>query len=58
MKQDNHHPVKPSKIRETFLVYGSPMIEQPEIDEVVDSIRSGWLGTGPKVQQTVRTDVS
>jgi dTDP-4-amino-4,6-dideoxygalactose transaminase len=25
------------------------MIEQPEIDEVVASMKSGWLGTGPKV---------
>src|SRR5665647_193786 len=35
--------------RKDFLVFGSPMIEQPEIDEVVDSMKSGWLGTGPKV---------
>jgi dTDP-4-amino-4,6-dideoxygalactose transaminase len=32
-----------------FLVFGAPAIEQPEIDEVVDSLHSGWLGTGPKV---------
>ena len=25
------------------------MIEQPEIDEVIDAMKSGWLGTGPKV---------
>lgn len=36
-------------IREKFLVFGSPMIEEPEINEVVDSLRSGWLSTGPKV---------
>jgi len=35
--------------RSDFLVFGSPIIEQPEIDEVVASMRSGWLGTGPKV---------
>lgn len=35
--------------RERFLVFGSPQIEQAEIDEVVDSLKSGWLGTGPKV---------
>ena len=28
-----------------------PLIEQPEIDEVVASMKSGWLGTGPKVQK-------
>ncbi len=28
-----------------------PSIEQAEIDEVVDTLRSGWLTTGPKVRQ-------
>jgi len=32
-----------------FLIFGSPAIEEEEIEEVVDSLRSGWLGTGPKV---------
>lgn len=32
-----------------FIVFGAPQIEQAEIDEVVDSLVSGWLGTGPKV---------
>jgi len=31
------------------LVFGSPIIEEAEIEEVVASMRSGWLGTGPKV---------
>lgn len=34
-----------------FLVFGSPQIEQSEIDEVVDTLKSGWLGTGPKVSK-------
>jgi len=38
-------------VRRDFLVFGSPLIEQPEIDEVVTSLKSGWLGTGPKVQK-------
>lgn len=38
-------------MRKDFLVFGSPLIEQPEIDEVVASLESGWLGTGPKVDQ-------
>jgi len=38
-------------MRERFLVFGAPAIEQPEIDEVVSSLKSGWLGTGPKVAQ-------
>lgn len=36
---------------ERFLVFGSPAIEEAEIAEVVASLRSGWLGTGPKVQR-------
>jgi len=32
-----------------FLVFGAPAIEDAEIEEVVASMRSGWLGTGPKV---------
>lgn len=35
--------------RKEFLVFGAPLIEDAEVDEVVDSLRSGWLGTGPKV---------
>jgi dTDP-4-amino-4,6-dideoxygalactose transaminase len=34
-----------------FIVFGQPLIEQPEIDEVVDSLQKSWLGTGPKVKQ-------
>lgn len=36
-------------MRKTFLVFGSPLIEQEEVDEVISSMKSGWLGTGPKV---------
>lgn len=32
-----------------FLVFGAPAIEEAEIEEVVSSMKSGWLGTGPKV---------
>jgi dTDP-4-amino-4,6-dideoxygalactose transaminase len=41
-------------MREDFLVFGAPVIEQEEIAEVVDSLRSGWIGTGPKVQRFER----
>ena len=37
--------------RDNFLVFGSPLIEEPEIAEVVSCMKSGWIGTGPKVQQ-------
>jgi dTDP-4-amino-4,6-dideoxygalactose transaminase len=32
-----------------FLVFGAPQIEEEDIDEVVQCLRSGWLGTGPRV---------
>lgn len=38
-------------MRDEFLIFGSPRVERPEIDEVVDSLESGWLGTGPKVHR-------
>jgi len=38
-------------MRKDFLIFGSPLIEKPEIDEVIDSMKSGWLGTGPKVHK-------
>ncbi len=43
-----------SKVRDNFLVFGSPLIGEAEIVEVVDSLRSGWIGTGPKVQRFER----
>jgi len=42
------------RMRERFLVFGAPLIGEVEIDEVVDSLRSGWLGTGPKVARFER----
>lgn len=38
-------------MRKDLLIFGKPIIEQPEIDEVVASLKSGWLGTGPKVHK-------
>jgi len=37
--------------RNDFLVYGKPKIEQDEIDEVVSTLKSGWIGLGPKTHQ-------
>ena len=34
-----------------FLIFGSPLIEQAEIDEVIACMQSAWLGTGPRVAQ-------
>ena len=41
-------------VRGTFLIFGSPAIEEAEIQEVVATLRSGWLGTGPKVHRFER----
>jgi len=40
---------RPTRPRDQFLVFGAPAIEPAEIDEVVSCLKSGWLGTGPKV---------
>jgi dTDP-4-amino-4,6-dideoxygalactose transaminase len=35
--------------RRNYLVFGAPQILDPEIDEVVATLRSAWIGTGPRV---------
>ncbi|MDR2431027.1 MAG: DegT/DnrJ/EryC1/StrS family aminotransferase [Candidatus Margulisbacteria bacterium] len=37
--------------RAEFLVFGSPRIEEDDIQAVNEVLRSGWLGTGPRVKQ-------
>ena len=37
------HPV-----REEMLVFGAPVLDAAEANEVLDTMRSGWIGTGPK----------
>jgi dTDP-4-amino-4,6-dideoxygalactose transaminase len=41
----------PIRTKDRFLIFGAPAIEDSEIQEVVSSMKSGWLGTGPKVAQ-------
>jgi len=41
---------KKDLIRKDFLIFGKPKISQDEIDEVVDSLKSGWISTGQKVK--------
>jgi len=36
-------------VRSSYLVYGSPDVREAEIREVEATLRSGWLGTGPRV---------
>ncbi|MBI4908886.1 MAG: DegT/DnrJ/EryC1/StrS aminotransferase family protein [Acidobacteria bacterium] len=38
-------------MRNQFLAYSLPQIGEEEINEVVDSLRSGWVTTGPKVKR-------
>jgi dTDP-4-amino-4,6-dideoxygalactose transaminase len=35
-------------VRPDYLVFGSPQILEPEIDEIVATLRSAWIGTGPR----------
>ena len=37
--------------RRDFLPFSRPTIRQLEIDEVVDTLRSGWITTGPKAER-------
>jgi dTDP-4-amino-4,6-dideoxygalactose transaminase len=41
-------------VRSEFLVFGAPDLRQPEIDEVVATLKCGWIGTGPRVAQFER----
>jgi dTDP-4-amino-4,6-dideoxygalactose transaminase len=38
-----------SRVRESYLVFGSPQLLEDEIDEVLETLRSAWIGTGPRV---------
>ena len=44
--------------RDRFLVYGAPHIGEEEIEEVVACLRSGWIGTGPRVAELERAFAS
>jgi dTDP-4-amino-4,6-dideoxygalactose transaminase len=52
---DERSPERPAAeggtpARGEYLVFGAPCLGPEEIDEVVDTLRSGWIGTGPKTQ--------
>jgi dTDP-4-amino-4,6-dideoxygalactose transaminase len=38
-------------VRDDFLIFGSPLIGDDEVTEMVATLRSGWLGTGPRVRR-------
>jgi len=44
----------PVRTKENFLVFGSPALEQEDIDEVVACLKSRWIGTGPRTAQFER----
>jgi len=37
--------------RPSFLPFSRPSVGQEEINEIIDSIQSGWITTGPKVER-------
>jgi dTDP-4-amino-4,6-dideoxygalactose transaminase len=37
------------RTKDRFLTFGAPLLEDAEIEEVVRTMKSGWIGTGPKV---------
>jgi dTDP-4-amino-4,6-dideoxygalactose transaminase len=41
-------------LRDTFLPLATPVIGDDEIAEVIDSLRSGWITSGPKVKRFER----
>lgn len=41
-------PRTPHRVRRDFLTFAPPSIGDEEIAEVVDTLRSGWITTGPK----------
>lgn len=36
--------------KDNFIVFGAPLIEQDEINEVIACLKSGWIGTGRRVR--------
>ena len=48
------NPPADARRRPTFLVFGQPLIEEAEKSEVLDSMNTAWLGTGPKVARFER----
>lgn len=50
--ESNKPAIKGGKpTRDDFLVFGAPRFFQAELKEMLETLRSGWWGTGPKVQR-------
>ena len=39
------------KMRETFLPYSVPLIDDADINEVVETLKSGWVAKGPRTME-------
>jgi dTDP-4-amino-4,6-dideoxygalactose transaminase len=48
-RSDTRAPAIDRPVRKDYLVFGSPQILDDDIEEVVAALRSGWIGTGPRV---------
>src|SRR5213082_4114480 len=44
-------PAPARRRRASFLPFAPPLVGQEEIDEVVDTLRSDWITTGPKTRR-------
>src|SRR5213082_2236263 len=44
-------PAPARRRRASFLPFAPPLVVQEEIDEVVDTLRSDWITTGPKTRR-------
>jgi dTDP-4-amino-4,6-dideoxygalactose transaminase len=40
-----------TRSRDQYLVFGAPLLGSEEVNEVAASMKTGWLGTGPKVMR-------
>ncbi|MFH1391983.1 MAG: DegT/DnrJ/EryC1/StrS aminotransferase family protein [Candidatus Diapherotrites archaeon] len=48
LEKPTHEGQKP--VREKYLVFGEPDIQNEEIEETVKTLKSKWIGSGPKVK--------
>ena len=46
--------LKDAPVREGFLPFNQPDITEAEVDEVVDTLYSGWITTGPRTKEFER----
>jgi dTDP-4-amino-4,6-dideoxygalactose transaminase len=49
MTQVESRELSDSPIRASYLVFGSPQLLEDELEEVEATLRSAWIGTGPRV---------